>query len=43
MRRCARWPIALAANFIQRSEQQYPSAVQCFQDDLEAACLNHLC
>jgi len=31
----------LAKNFIQRYGQPYPSAVQCFQDDLEA-CLNHL-
>ena len=31
----------LAQNFIQRYGAQYPSAVQCFQDDL-AACLNHL-
>lgn len=31
----------LAHNFIQRYGAQYPSAVQCFQDDLEA-CLNHL-
>jgi transposase-like protein len=31
----------LAHNFIQRYGSRYPSAVQCFQDDLEA-CLNHL-
>ncbi len=31
----------LAKNFIERYGQQYPSAVQCFQDDLDA-CLNHL-
>lgn len=31
----------LAQSFIQRYEPQYPSAVQCFQDDLEA-CLSHL-
>jgi transposase-like protein len=31
----------LAANFIQRYGSLYPSAVQCFQDDLDA-CLNHL-
>ena len=31
----------LAANFIQRYEPHYPSAVQCFQEDLEA-CLSHL-
>jgi len=31
----------LAANFIQRYGSLYPSAVQCFQDDLDA-CLSHL-
>jgi transposase-like protein len=31
----------LAKNFIQRYGSQYPSAVQCFQDDLDAG-LNHL-
>jgi len=31
----------LAQSFIQRYGPQYPSAVQCFQDDLDA-CLNHL-
>jgi putative transposase len=31
----------LAARFIQRYGETYPSAVACFQDDL-AACLNHL-
>jgi transposase-like protein len=31
----------LAAKFIERYGDRYPSAVACFQDDL-AACLNHL-
>jgi putative transposase len=31
----------LAANFIERYGTLYPSAVACFQEDLEA-CLNHL-
>jgi transposase-like protein len=31
----------LAATFIQRYGASYPSAVQCFQDDLDA-CLSHL-
>ncbi len=31
----------LAHNFIQRYGSPYPSAVQCFQDDLDA-CLSHL-
>jgi len=32
---------AMASGFVDRYESVYPSAVKCFQDDLDA-CLNHL-
>jgi putative transposase len=41
MRPIGKWRKLLAAKFIARYGDPYPSAVTCFQDDL-AACVNHL-